>query len=87
MSTQEQTITRLRMLKMSAMANAYNLQLDQPQIQQLGFDERLSFMVEAEVSARENRHLKRLVRQATLPEPATIEDVFWKVNRGLEKIC
>jgi DNA replication protein DnaC len=85
MTTQEQTISRLRLLKLSAMARQYDMQLSQPQTNQLGFDERLSLLVESEVSARENRRLKRLLTSASLPEAAALEEFDARSGRGIEK--
>jgi DNA replication protein DnaC len=85
MTTQEQTIVRLRGLKLSAMADHYDIQLSQPQISHLGFDERFSLLVDAEISTRENRRLKRLVSSASLPEAASLEDFDPRPGRGIEK--
>ena len=46
MSTPEQTIARLRGLRLHAMADAYQLQLDQPNLHDLPFDDRFGLIVE-----------------------------------------
>lgn len=85
MSTVQQTINRLRELRLSSMAEAYDLQAQQPKLYQLGFDERFSMLVEHEASARESKKLNRLVRAARFPEPAALEDVDYGASRGLDK--
>lgn len=85
MSTVQQTINRLRELRLSSMAEAYDMQLQQPKLYQLGFDERLSLLVEHEASARESKKLNRLVRAAGFPEPSALEDVDYGASRGLDK--
>lgn len=85
MSTVQQTINRLRELRLSSMAEAYNLQQQQPKLYQLGFDDRFSMLVEHEASARESKKLNRLIRSAGFPEPASLEDVDYGASRGLDK--
>lgn len=81
----QQTVAQLRALKLQAMAGAYEQQLDQPGQFGLSFDERLGLMVEAEVSARETRKLKRLVTASKLPDFPLIEDTEFRPARGLDR--
>lgn len=85
MSTVQQTLNRLRELRLSSMAEAYDLQHRQPTLYQLGFDDRFSLLVEQEASARESKRLNRLIRAAGFPEAASLEDVDYGTARGLEK--
>lgn len=85
MALKQQTMGRLRELKLSGMASAYQHQDDQPTVHEMGFDERLGLMVEHEWGERENRKLKRLLRCAALPERASIEDIDYRASRGLDK--
>jgi DNA replication protein DnaC len=85
MSSAEQTITRLRELKLTSMAQAYELQLQQPGRGELSFEDRFGLLVEFEAAERESRKLKRLVRAAGLPEPAALEDVDHRAGRELDK--
>lgn len=75
----------LRGLRLSAMTEAYQHQLETPSLQETSFDDRFAIIVETEVSHRTNRKLKRLVASAHMPELATIEEVEIKASRGLEK--
>lgn len=85
MALKQQTMGRLRELKLSALATAYQRQDDQPNIHEMSFDERLGLLVEYEWGERDNRKLKRLLRRAALPEKASIEDIDYRASRALDK--
>lgn len=78
------TIDKLRALRLNAMANALNDQLQQP-LPDLDFEARLSLLVEQEWLDRENRKLKRRLSQAKLQQHACIEDISYEEQRGLVK--
>lgn len=81
----QQTIQNLRALKLPGMADAFAQQLEQPQAQQLSFEERLAMMVDRERSHRENRRLHRLLRSAHLRHQACVEDIDYQARRGLAR--
>ncbi len=81
----QQTLTRLRALKLFGLAEALAQQLEQPPTQALAFEERLALLVEREVSYRDNRRLQRLLRAAKLRQPACVEDIDYRHQRGLER--
>ena len=62
---QQQSLTQLRTLKLSGMADALDLQWQQPQTyEDLSFDERIGLMIHQEISSRDNKRLQRLLRNA-----------------------
>lgn len=80
------TSLRLSELGLHGMANAYDRQLSQPQLQQEAFDVRLGLMLDAEHSSRETRKIERLVKAARMRESqATLEDVDYKASRALDR--
>lgn len=80
------THQRLMELGLHGMANAYDRQLSQPQLQQEAFDVRLGLMLDAEHSSRETRKIERLVKAARMRESqATLEDVDFKASRALDR--
>lgn len=79
------TIAQLRALKMNSMAGAYELQLQQPKLHEIGFDERFALLVDQEANERESRKLTRFVREAGFPDRANLEDIEYRPERGLEK--
>lgn len=85
MTSIQQTCSRLRELRLTAMADAYECQLQQPKLHQHGFDERLALLVEAEASTRETRKLNRLIRCAGFVDRASMEDVDYRASRGLDR--
>src|SRR5215813_13867596 len=58
-------------------------QLEQPQTQQLSFEERLALLVDRERTHRENRRLRRLLRSARLKQQACVEEIDYQAKRGL----
>lgn len=85
MSMIQQTLTKMRSLKLAGMAQSYASQLDQPTRHELPFDDRLGMLIDSELTARENRRLKRLIKSAGLIEAAAIEDLDTRAVRGLDK--
>lgn len=83
---QQQSIKQLRILKLSGMANALELQWNQPQTyDDLGFDERIGLLINQEVTSRENKRLQRLLRAARFKITARLEDIDYTHPRGLKK--
>lgn len=60
----EQTVDRLRTLRLHAIAEAYLTRQRDPASASLSFDERLGMLVDAEQLARENRALTRRLKEA-----------------------
>jgi DNA replication protein DnaC len=82
----EPTLDKLRSMRLSGMAEAWEAQQRDPDSSTLSFDERLALLVDAEATYRENRRLKRLMRAAKLRIPgACIEDLRCAPARGLER--
>ncbi len=81
----EQTLQRLRALKLDGIAVALEHQLSQPEFHQLSFEERISMLVDREVLDRSNRRITGLLRKARLRQQACVEDIDYQQPRGLEK--
>jgi DNA replication protein DnaC len=82
----EPTVEKLYDLRLSAMADAWIAQGKDPLNGTLAFDERFAMLVDAEHMARDNRRLRRLLKEADLRIPdACIEDVRASPQRGLDK--
>ena len=83
---QQQSIKQLRILKLSGMAEALELQWSQPQTyDDLSFDERIGLLVNQEVTSRENKRLQRLLKAARFKITGRLEDVDYTHPRGLKK--
>lgn len=81
----EQTLEKLRALRLYGMLAAMQQQAERPEFQQLSFDERLGFLVDRESLDRNNRRVTDLLRKAKLRQQACIEDINYEQPRGLEK--
>ena len=79
------TLEKLRTLRLTGMADAFQEQLNQP-LSDLDFESRLAQLVEREWYLRENRRLKRRLQQAKFQQPACVEDINFKHSRGLNKM-
>jgi len=81
----EQTCEKLYALKLPGMVEALKGQLSQPDMNDLSFTERLAMLVDAECLFRENKRMKRLLKNAKLKLPASLEDIDYRAPRGLDK--
>jgi DNA replication protein DnaC len=81
----EQTFEKLYALKLAGMAEALKGQLADPGMNGLSFEERFAMLVDAEYLFRENKRMKRLLRNAKLKLPASLEDIDYRAPRGLDK--
>jgi DNA replication protein DnaC len=80
------TIDKLMTLRLPAFAEAVQRQLGNPEFAALSFEDRLGLLVDAEWTQREQRKLRRRLRQANLRRQAVLEDIDWhSPRRGLDK--
>lgn len=81
------TIESLKAMRFSAMAAELERQMGDPSAySQMGFEERLSLLVDAEWNCRQNNKLLRCIREARFATPgAVIEDVEYHEDRHLDK--
>jgi DNA replication protein DnaC len=81
-----QTLEQLSYMHLGVMAKEYRRQTELPAMTELGFEERLSMMVDAEWISRQNRKLGRLLKAANLRHPgACLEEVDYAPARKLER--
>lgn len=80
------TLEQLRILRLNAMATGLQEQLAQPAMAAMSFEERLALLVDREVNDRNDRKLRRLLKQARLKYgQASIEDLDSRSSRGLDR--
>ena len=80
----EQTISQLRQLKLSGMANALLMQSEQPNTyDNLSFGERLQLLVDSESQERTHRKQQRLIKAAKFKLAANARDIDYQHPRGL----
>ena len=82
----ETTVTKLREMRLSVMANALKDQLSDPQYRDMTFEDRVGLLVDAEWNTRKNNHLRRLIQQASFSDPvACLEDIEYLPDRKLRQ--
>ena len=82
----EHTINQLRGLRLDGMVRAIEDQASSAAATALGFEERLTLLVQREVDWRDDRRVARLLKAARLKvSTACVEDINWRASRGLDK--
>jgi len=79
------TLQKLQALKFTGMAKGFKEQIDSGKYDSLSFEERLGFLVDLEMTGREDRRLNTRLRQAKLRLQACMEDIDYSSKRGLDK--
>lgn len=78
-------LDKLSQLRLTGCRNALQQQLEQPNYNDLSFEERLGLMLDVEITRRANNNLKRRIRVAAFPVAATIADLDLAPQRGLNR--
>lgn len=80
------TITKLREMKLSVMADSFEKQSGDNKFTAMSFEERFGLIVDSEWLSRKNNRLDRLIKNAGFPYPvASLEDVEYHSDRQLDK--
>lgn len=81
------TIENLKRMRLTAMADEYENQLkDAASYNQLGFEERIGLIVDAEWNRRQRNKLQKCIRDAGFSDPhASIEGIEYYPDRHLDK--
>lgn len=77
------TVEKLKDMKLKVMAEM--LSDADPSLKDLSFEERLGLMVEKEWLAKKNARIKRLLKNASLGVDACVEDIYYSVDRTIDK--
>ena len=81
----QETVEKLYAMKLNGMADAFKEQLLQPDIYDLPFEERFTLLVDRQWTWKEDRRMKRLLKNAKLKINGCIEDIDFKTPRGIDK--
>ncbi len=82
----EHTLNQLRGLRLDGMVRAIEEQTTSTAAATLGFDERLTLLVQREVAWRDDRRVERLLKAAKLKvSGACVEDINWRASRSLDR--
>ena len=81
----QQTLEKLRALRLHGMAEAFRAQSEQISITELSFEERFALLVDQQWNWRQNRALERRLSKAKLRHHASVEDLDFRTPRGLDR--
>ena len=81
----QQTLEKLRALRLHGMAEAFRAQSEQTGINELSFEERFALLVDQQWNWRQNRALQRRLTNAKLRHRASVEDLDFRTPRGLDR--
>lgn len=81
----QQNYNKMKMLKLSGMAESYETLFANPAFNEMSFDELLGLLLDHEESVRKSNKLNRFLKQAKFPEQAAIEDILYEPDRKLDK--
>lgn len=79
------TLDKLETLRLTGMLTGLREQEQMPEVDTIGFKERLGLLADREMTARADRRLKTRLRQAKLREAASMEDIDYRTSRALDK--
>ena len=79
------TLDKLESLRLHGMIQALKQQWQQPEINELSFEQRLGLLVDRETDLRQTRQMQARLRKAKLRQNAVIEDIDFKHPRGLDR--
>ena len=80
-----ETIDKLKAMRLSGMAQGIKEQAENPNYQDLSFEERLGHLVEMEWLLREERRFARRLKEAGLRQRATLEELDFHTPRHLNR--
>lgn len=82
----QSTIDKLIEMRLTSMADAFRIQMDDPAMKEVPFEDRFGMLVDVEYTNRKNNRLKRLIRNAELEQPdASIAAIDYTSGRKLNK--
>ena len=81
----EATLAKMQKMKLYGILKAFNQRLETGMMAQFTADKLLGHLVDAEWDDRHNRRLKRLIKAAKFRYQASLEEIDFKLDRGLDK--
>ena len=81
----QETLEKIKKLKLSGMARAYQTSLENDILSKLSADELITMLVEAEWDDRLNRNIERRLRNAKFRYQSSIENIDYEADRNLDR--
>lgn len=79
------TLDKLHALKLKPMAEAFQVQLDHPNLAAMPFEERFALLVDVQYSASQTAALEHRLRRANMRQSASMENLDLRTPRGLDR--
>jgi len=79
------TLERLQSFKLTGFVDALIMQMNGRQYQDLSFEDRLTLLIDSEYTRRLDARTRRMLKDAKLPNSATIEELDFSIQLGLQK--
>ncbi len=84
--TNQSTADKLIEMRLTAMADAFNNQMNDHKYNEVSFEDRFGMLVDIEYNSRKSNRLKRLIKNAGFDQPeANIMDINYTSGRKLSK--
>ncbi len=84
--TNTSTIDKMIEMRLTAMADAFSMQVNDPKMKDMSFEDRLGMLVDIEYSSRKSNRLKRLIKLAEFDQSdAHIADINYRSGRKLNR--
>jgi DNA replication protein DnaC len=81
----QETLEKIKRLKLLGMARAYQTSLENDRLLQLSADELINMLIEAEWDDRVNRNIERRLRNARFRYQSNIENIDFGADRNLDR--
>ena len=81
----DQTLTKLQDMKLQGMVSGYERLQSDPAAAEMSFEERFAMLVDSEWVHQQNSALQRRLNYARLKQQASIENIDWRADRGLQR--
>jgi DNA replication protein DnaC len=81
----QETLEKMRQLRLFGMYDAFKTNLESPIKETLTSDQFIALLVSSEWDDRKNRNIDRALKQASFRYKASMEQVDYNVERGLDK--
>ncbi len=82
----QSTSDKLIEMRMTSMADAFRIQVDDPKMKDISFEDRFAMLVDVEYINRKSNSLKRLIRDAGFDQPeAHISEIDYNSGRKLNR--
>ena len=82
---QQETIRKMKVMRLLGMQAAFQTSLETRQYEQLSADELITLLVQAEYDDRQNRKVNRYLKAARFRYTAQVEQIDFTSSRGLER--